>query len=190
MLGFPGGWDSKVSTCDEGDLGLIHGLGRSPGEGNGYPFQYSGLESSMNRRSLAGYSPWGRKESDITEQLLPSQDMLQVGLEFTLRYSGILNHSPYIILEEGPTAHSFLSFPRMRSHASGAECCFPGESLGQSLQLRARRQQMWSCREEQGELFHIPLRETQDPLVQWKGPAPWFKSYPIFQIVHMGTEKR
>ena len=84
----------------------------------------------MNRRSPAGYSPWGCKESDITEQLLPSQDMLQVGLEFRLRYSGILNHSPCIILEEGPTAHSFLSFPHRRSHASGAECCFPGESLG------------------------------------------------------------
>ena len=40
MLGFPGGSDSKVSTCNEGDLGLICGSGRSPGEGNSYPFQY------------------------------------------------------------------------------------------------------------------------------------------------------
>ena len=38
----------KKSACDEGDLGSIPGLGRSPGEGNGYPLQYSGLENSMD----------------------------------------------------------------------------------------------------------------------------------------------
>ena len=38
----------KVSACNVGDLGLIPGLGRSPGEGKGYPFQYSGLENSMD----------------------------------------------------------------------------------------------------------------------------------------------
>ena len=38
----------KESACNTGDLGLIPGLGRSPGEGNGYPLQYSGLENSMN----------------------------------------------------------------------------------------------------------------------------------------------
>ena len=39
----------KEFTCDTGDLGLIPGLGRSPGEGNGYPLQYSGLKNSMDR---------------------------------------------------------------------------------------------------------------------------------------------
>ena len=38
----------KESTCNAGDLGLIPGLGRSPGERKGYPFQYSGLENSMD----------------------------------------------------------------------------------------------------------------------------------------------
>ena len=38
----------KEATCNAGDLGLIPGLGRSPGEGNGYPLQYSGLENSMD----------------------------------------------------------------------------------------------------------------------------------------------
>ena len=52
----------KESACNVGDLGLIPGLGRSPGDGKGYPFQYSGLENSMD-------SPWGLKESDTTEQL-------------------------------------------------------------------------------------------------------------------------
>ena len=43
MTYFPGGSVGKESTCNAGDLGLIHGLGRSPGEGNGYPLQYSWL---------------------------------------------------------------------------------------------------------------------------------------------------
>ena len=41
--GFPSGSDGKASVCNAGDLGLIPGLGRSPGEGNGSPLQYSGL---------------------------------------------------------------------------------------------------------------------------------------------------
>ena len=48
-MGFSGGSDGKESTCDAGDLGLIPGLGRSSGEGNSYPLQYSGLENSMDR---------------------------------------------------------------------------------------------------------------------------------------------
>ena len=47
-MGFPGGSDSKESTCNVGDLDSIPGLGRSPGKGNGYPLQYSGLENSMD----------------------------------------------------------------------------------------------------------------------------------------------
>ena len=45
---FPDGSDGKASVYNAGDLGLIPGLGRSPGEGNDYPFQYSGLENSMD----------------------------------------------------------------------------------------------------------------------------------------------
>ena len=40
IQGFPGGSDGNESTCNEGDLGLIPGLGRSPGEGEGYPLQF------------------------------------------------------------------------------------------------------------------------------------------------------
>ena len=46
---FPGGSNSKESTCNEGDQGLIPGLGRSSGGGNGKPFQYSCLENSMDK---------------------------------------------------------------------------------------------------------------------------------------------
>ena len=48
FLGFPGGSAGKESTCNAGELGLIPGLGRSPGEGKGYPLQYSGLENPMD----------------------------------------------------------------------------------------------------------------------------------------------
>ena len=48
-MGFPGSSDGKESACNAGDPGLIPGLGRLPGEGIGYPLQYSGLEKSMNR---------------------------------------------------------------------------------------------------------------------------------------------
>ena len=48
-LGFPGGSDSKESTCNAGDPSLIGGSGRSPEEGNGYPLQYSSLENPKNR---------------------------------------------------------------------------------------------------------------------------------------------
>ena len=47
--GFPCGSASKESACNVGDLGLIPGLERSPGEGNGYPLQYSRMENSMDR---------------------------------------------------------------------------------------------------------------------------------------------
>ena len=50
-MGFPGGSDSKESTCKVRDLGSIPGLGRSLGEGNSYPLQYSGLENSMDREA-------------------------------------------------------------------------------------------------------------------------------------------
>ena len=49
QMGFPGGSDDKESTCNVGDLGLIPGSGRSPVEGNGYPFQYSCLENPVDR---------------------------------------------------------------------------------------------------------------------------------------------
>ena len=57
----------SASVGDLRDMGSIPGLGRSPGEGNGNPLQYSCLENSHGQRSLEGYSLWGRTESNITE---------------------------------------------------------------------------------------------------------------------------
>ena len=56
----------KNPPANAGDVGLIPGLGRSPGKGNGNPRQYSCLKNLMGQRSRAGYSPWGFKESDMT----------------------------------------------------------------------------------------------------------------------------
>ena len=57
MVGLPGGSAGKESACNAGDLGSIPGLGRAPGEGNSYTFQYSGLENCMDC-SLPGFCPW------------------------------------------------------------------------------------------------------------------------------------
>ena len=61
-MSFPDSSLGKESACSVGDLSLIPQLGRSPGEGNSYPLQYSGLENSMNC-----YSSWGRKETQLSD---------------------------------------------------------------------------------------------------------------------------
>ena len=66
-MGFPGGSDGKESTCNEGNLGSIPGLGRSPGGGPGNPPQYSWLENPHGQGILVAYSPRDLKESDTTE---------------------------------------------------------------------------------------------------------------------------
>ena len=74
-LGLSGGSVVKDPLANAGDMGLIPGLGRSPGEGNGNLLQYSCLESPMDRGAWGGgvggggYSPWGCKDSDTTQQL-------------------------------------------------------------------------------------------------------------------------
>ena len=70
FMGFPGGSDHKESACNAGNPGSIPGLGRSPGEGNSYLLQYSCLENST------GYSLWGCKESNTTEQLIHTHSFL------------------------------------------------------------------------------------------------------------------
>ena len=56
-------------AADARDAGLIPGLGRSSGVGNGNALQYPCLENSHGQRNLVGYNPWVHKESDMTEQL-------------------------------------------------------------------------------------------------------------------------
>ena len=65
----------------DGDLGLIPGLGRSPGEGKDNPLQYSLPGQFRGPRSLAGHNPWGRKESDMTEQLTHTHTLGEIERE-------------------------------------------------------------------------------------------------------------
>ena len=65
---FPGGSESKVSVRNVRDLSLIPGLVISPREGNGLPAPVFLPGEFHRQRNLVGYSPWGHKELDITEQ--------------------------------------------------------------------------------------------------------------------------
>ena len=67
-MGFPGSSDDEESTCNMGDLGLIPGLGRSPGGRNGYLLKYSCLENSMERTAWQA-TVHRVTESDTTEGL-------------------------------------------------------------------------------------------------------------------------
>ena len=73
LISFPGSSAGKESACNAGDLSSIPVLGRSPGGRHGNPLQYSCLENPHGQRSLAGYSPWGRKELDTTERVSTAQ---------------------------------------------------------------------------------------------------------------------
>ena len=75
-MGFLGGSAGKESACNAGDLGSIPGLGRSPGEGNGYPLQYSCLENSMDRRD------WQATVHGIAKSWTKQQFSLTFGLKF------------------------------------------------------------------------------------------------------------
>ena len=121
-MGFPDSSVSKESTCNAGDPGSIPGLGRSPGKGIGYPLQYSwtSLVSQLvknqptmqetwvgkipqRRERLPTpvfwptefqYSPWGGKESDMTEQLSLHSHLTLYAL-FTLKITGICQGKMY-----------------------------------------------------------------------------------------------
>ena len=83
-LGFPGGSNGKESACSAGDMGLIPGSGRSPGEGNDNPLQYSCLKNHMDRG--AWWTAVQRvAESDRTEELSTAHSEL-LSIKFTWLY--------------------------------------------------------------------------------------------------------
>ena len=85
LQGIPDG--SACNTGDTGDVGSTPGSGRSPGEGNGNPLQYSCLKNPHGQRSLAGYSPWVPKESDTTERLNMQSPSLVISVCIPLFFS-------------------------------------------------------------------------------------------------------
>ena len=99
-LNFPGGSDGKESACNMGDPGLIPGLGRSPGEGNGNSLQYSCLENSMDRGACRLQSKGSRRirhnwvTSTFTFQSFPSNVLTLAkktpwGWKFNLCYNSV-----------------------------------------------------------------------------------------------------
>ena len=120
LLGFPDGSADKESTRNAGDLGSISGLGRSPGEENGYPLQYSGEFHGL-------YSPWNHKESDTTEQL---------SLSLYLYYGWVIFHSVYLLK---PT----ISFDYVKSQT--ALLAFSGEDGGRRKMLYDPQCEEYSC---------------------------------------------
>ena len=109
MLGFP---DGSVVT------GSIPGSGRSPGEGNGSPLQYSCLENPYGQRRLEGYSPWGLKGSDTTEQVsmhsyviltLKLPQKITVKKKTKLNFKTNQEQKSFITIQFRCKAHEFLT---------------------------------------------------------------------------------
>ena len=84
-MGFPSGSYGKESACNAGNLGSISGSGRSPGEGNRNPLQYSCLENSMDRRTWLATVHGVTKELETTEQL-NNDDTLNILFHFLFAY--------------------------------------------------------------------------------------------------------
>ena len=93
---FPGGSNGKESACNEGDLGLIPGLGRSPGEGNSLPTPVFLPGEFHGQRRLAGYSPCGHRETDATDRLSLIQYLELIRLE-TGHLLGLMNNYQIIL---------------------------------------------------------------------------------------------
>ena len=94
-MGFPGGSEDKASACIAGDWGWIPESGRSSGEGNGYPLQYSCLENSMNRGAWQA-TVYGVAESDTTKWLSLLAILLSCNeMKFTDKIS--YSHTPIFV---------------------------------------------------------------------------------------------
>ena len=144
---FPGGSDGKESTCHVGHLGLIPGLGRSPGGGHGNPLQYPSLENPHGQRSLVGYSLLGRKELDMSEQLN------------TRTYPW--NHTTWSLVAGFLTWHNVFAVAAAAAAKLLKSCptlCDPTDGSYQAtLSLGLPRQEHWS-----GLPFPSPMHESKN----------------------------
>ena len=111
-------------------MGSIPGLGRSPGGGHGNPLQYSCLENPHGQRSLTGCSPWGHKESDMTEWLSTAQHTFKLSCADSLSYTDLhFFPSPADTAWTGTTAEqkdwecSILRCPNLQSFSNSNPTC-------------------------------------------------------------------
>ena len=87
-MGFPGGSEGKASACNARDPGSIPGLGRSPGERNGNPLQYSCLENSMDRRA------WWATVHGVTKSQTGLSDFTFTFIHiYTMEYYSVIKRS-------------------------------------------------------------------------------------------------
>ena len=125
--GFPGGSDGKESPYNAEDLGLIPGLGRSPGGGHGNPLQYSCLENLHGQRNQEGCSSWGGKESDTTERHSTAQpplySLLHLNIYFLAKVHGIWDlSSPTKGQTRTPSVGSIWNLNQL-DHQRIPKCC-------------------------------------------------------------------
>ena len=108
--GFPGDSDDNESVCIVGDLGLIPGLGRSPGEGNGYPFQYSCLENYMDRGAWQA-TVHGVAKSWTRQRLSLVSSQINKHVRYYLIYIKYIKHryKPKMKHESQNESHSVMS---------------------------------------------------------------------------------
>ena len=140
FLGFSSATDGKDSACNVGDLSSIPGLERSPGGGHGNPLQYSCLGNPHGQRSLVGYSPWGCKELDMTEQLtLSFSSYLSCTLSVCSVFKATVNlfsrgsdrfTYPPAMYEGSDFSTSLLAFGTVTVYHSSSEMC--GDGLSQA----------------------------------------------------------
>ena len=88
FMGFPGGSDGKESACNAGDLGLIPGLGRSPGRGHGNPFHYSCLENPMDRGA------WWATVHGVPKSQTRLSEYAHTLSKLRTEHTGIINDAP------------------------------------------------------------------------------------------------
>ena len=104
FLGFPGGSAGKESACNVGDLGLIPVLERSPGEGKGYPLQYSGLEDPMDCKSPWVAKSWTQlSDFDFHFDMSSHLRLFTFGLILSAYLSSRLFSIPWPVLSTGDT---------------------------------------------------------------------------------------
>ena len=137
-LGFSGGSDDKESACNLGNLASIPGLGRSRKERNGLPTPVFLPGEFSWQRSLAGYSPWGCKESDMTEWW--GREALQTCLPWLPTIPYYLSSLPFAPLpvflvfqgeeweDEAPRVHNWRRRSLSELFKGLLKCCVLGAS--------------------------------------------------------------
>ena len=134
--GFPGGSDGKGPACNAKDLSSVPGLGRSPGEGKGYPLQYSGLENSMNG-IVHGVTKSRTRQNDFRLALseratVTTQISLHICKYSTVPNVELLNQKIHVFVIEAAKLHSTPQGSHQGSHQQGVRKPIPAQLCQQS----------------------------------------------------------